>query len=134
MSEIVEKPIDLIAVQNAMLKQEQIKLEPKHTFGDGLYIRELFIPKGVMLVGKRHRHKTMNMLVKGKMTIYDENSSFEVEAPFMAESAEFTKKMGYAHEDSIWVNIHPTNETDLDKIEEEFIIKEEEYLALSEVV
>ena len=72
----------------------------------------------------------MNVLLKGKMTIHDENESFDIEAPWQGESSEYTKKAGYAHEDSIFLNIHVTNETDLDIIENEFIIKEDEYLQL----
>ena len=123
-----EYKIDLVAEEKIMLSGDNIILEPKHTFSPGLYIRELFIPKGAIVIGKRHRHNTMNMLVQGKVTLYDEHGEYEVTAPFMAESAEFTKKAVIAHEDSIWVNIHPTNETDLDKIEAEFIIPEQEYL------
>ena len=29
--------------------------------------------------------------------------------------------MAYIHEDTIWINAHPTTETDLDKIESMFI-------------
>lgn len=36
--------------------------------------------------------------------------------------------MAYIHEDAIFLNIHPTNERDLQKIEEEFIIPEEEFI------
>lgn len=110
---------------------DTVQLEERHTFAENMYIRELHIPKGVMLIGKRHRHKTMNMLVKGKMTIYDEHNTFDIEAPFYAESEAMTKKAGYAHEDSVFLNIHITNETDLDKLEKEFIITEEEFLAIS---
>lgn len=122
--------LDLVALEKSFPIEEHLDMEVKHTFAEGMYIRELFIPKGVLVVGKRHRKKTMNMLVKGKMTIYDEHKSFEVEAPFMAETEPFTKKCGFAHEDSIWVNIHVTNETDLDIIEKQFIIEESEYLEL----
>jgi len=122
--------MNLAKLEQSIQVQEQIDLETKHTFSPGLYIRELHIPKGVFIIGKRHRHKTMNMLIKGKMTIYDENETFEVEAPFIAESEAFTKKAGLAHEDSVWINIHATNETDLDIIEKEFIIDEEEFLQL----
>ncbi|MFP4086639.1 MAG: hypothetical protein ACLFUL_07585 [Desulfobacteraceae bacterium] len=48
-------------------------------------------------------------------------------APDIFVSPPFSKKMGYAHEDTVFVNVHPTKETDLEKIESEFIIKEEEY-------
>ena len=36
--------------------------------------------------------------------------------------------MAYIHKDTIFLNIHPTNKRDLQKIEEEFIIPEEEFI------
>jgi len=122
--------MELKQLEQEMKLVKQVELETKHTFTEGQYIRELFIPKGVLLVGKRHRHKTLNMLIKGKMTIHDENRSFDIEAPWYGESEALTKKAGFAHEDSIFLNIHVTNETDLDIIEKQFIIEEEEYLQL----
>lgn len=121
---------NLVQIEKDLAQLEQIDLITNHIFSDGVYMRELHIPKGTFIIGKRHKHKTINILTKGKMTIYDEDSTFEVSAPFTAVSEPYTKKAGYAHEDSIWVNIHPTNETDLDIIEEQFIITEEEFLKL----
>lgn len=124
---------ELIELENKLKGlEEDFELPVTHTFGEGMYIRTLEIPKDCLIVGKRHRHKTMNMLTKGKMTIYDEHSSFTVEAPFIAEAEAFTKKAGYAHEDSIWVNIHLTDSKDLEEIEEQVIIPEEEYQSLLE--
>lgn len=122
--------MNIAEIEKDLLNKEQTELDVIHTFGGGVYVRELHIPKGTIVVGKRHRKKTINMLIKGKMTIYDENSSFEVEAPFIKESLEFTKKAGIAHEDSIWINVHPTDSTDLEEIENEFIINEDEYKQL----
>jgi hypothetical protein len=34
------------------------------------------------------------------------------------------KRLAYAHEESIWATIHGTDETDVDKIEEQFIAKD----------
>lgn len=107
---------------------EEIQLNVVNTFSEGMYVRELHIPKGTLIEGKRHRKKTMNMLIKGHMTIYDGKETYEIHAPFIAESEAFIKKTGFAHEDSVWVNIHTTNSTDLDEIEAEFIISEEEYI------
>jgi hypothetical protein len=122
--------MELKRIEQMMMLENQVELETKHMFTEGQYIRELHIPKGTLLVGKRHRNKTLNMLIKGSMTIHDEHNSFDIKAPWYGESEALTKKAGYAHEDSIFLNIHVTNETDLDIIEKEFIITEEEYLQL----
>jgi hypothetical protein len=123
----------LIEIEKELMDLEQLDLKVDHIFQDGVYYRKLYIPAGTLLVGKRHRHATMNILAKGKMTIYDEFESFECEAGFTSVSDPLTKKAGYAHEDSIWINAHKTDETDVDKIEEEFIMDEKEYISLKEL-
>jgi len=123
---------EIVKLEKLLLKETHTEeFEVDHKFAEGMYIRQLIIPVGGLVVGKRHRHKTLNILLKGKMIIHDGNTSIEIEAPFMVESLPYTKKAGYALEDSIWCNIHVTNETDLDKIEKEFIIPEEEYQQLT---
>ena len=37
-----------------------------------------------------------------------------------------TKRIGYFHEDSTWITVHPTNETDLNLIEQQVIVPESE--------
>jgi len=102
----------------------------KHNFSKGVYVRELEIPKGTLIEGKRSREKCINMLIKGKMLVHDGTGIHEIEAPYIVEAQAFTKKVGFALEDSVWVNIHNTDSTDLDEIEKQVIISEEEYLML----
>lgn len=96
----------------------------KHTFGDGLYVRDLTIPKGSLVVGKIHKKRTLNLLLKGDITILTENGLKRIKAPHYFIAPPGNKKIGYTHEDTIWLNILATNETDLDKIEDEFIAKD----------
>ena len=123
---------DIIKLENAIKEYEQVDIQVLHNFTNDMYIRQAIIPKGMLIVGKRHRHETLNILLKGKMVIYDGNKTIEVEAPFIVVSKPYTKKAGLALEDSIWCNIHSTTSKDLEEIEKEFIIPEEEYDKLIE--
>ena len=42
------------------------------------------------------------------------------------KSAAGTKRIGYFHEDSSWVTVHPTDSTDLNVIEQEVIVQDHE--------
>ena len=109
---------------------DHIELEPEHYFADGLYARELFIPAGTTIVGKIHKTSYLNVLLKGKITISTDNGPETLEAPAIMVGSPNDKKGGYAHTDCVWLNIHGTKETDLEKIENEVITKD--YLAIDE--
>jgi len=103
----------------------------EHTFSGGVYVRQMFIPAGTLIVGKRHRHETCNILLRGELSVYlgDGKPVTHVCGPLIMTSEPMTRKIAYCHQDTVFLNIHPTTETDLDKIEKQFIITEPEYRA-----
>jgi len=106
----------------------QVELNVVHYFSKGLYARELHIPKGTVLTGHIHKTQNLNIMSAGDMTVLTEDGPIRVQAPFTIISPPGTKRAAYAHEDTVWTTIHPTDETDLTKIEEAFIVKTfEEY-------
>ena len=115
--------------EDFMRKFEQMELPVKHYFSEGVYGRELFIPKGTVLTGKIHKYSQLNIMSQGELSILTEDGVKRVRAPFTIVSPPGTKRIAYAHEDTLWTTIHGTRETDVDKIEEIFIAQtEEEYL------
>lgn len=116
-------------------KVEQIEAPLTHHFSKGVYARELFIPKGSIIVGKIHKYENLNILSSGELSIISVDGCFRVKAPFTVVSSPGVKRMAYAHEDSIWTTVHGTEETDVDKIEEIFIAKTyEDVPALNNVI
>lgn len=99
-----------------------------HHFAHGIYGRELFIPAGSLLTGKMHRYSTLNLLIKGEITVTTPDGLKRIHAPAIFTSPAGVKKIGYAHTDTIWVNVHPTKLTNLDDIEAKFIIPEKHQL------
>lgn len=94
----------------------------KHSFADGVYVREIFIPKGTVLTGKIHRHSHPNFLMSGEVIVVTEGGGREhLKAPQSIISEAGTKRAVLALEDTIWVTVHVTDETDLKKIED-FVI------------
>ncbi len=111
----------VIAFEDLMRKQPQVELKHKDHFSFGVYARELFIPKGVILTGKIHKFENLNVMTKGRMAVLIGDDVLEVEAPFVIVSPPGTKRIAMALEDTIWLTVHGTHEKDLDKIEEFFI-------------
>lgn len=116
------EPIDFDAVEAMMLEQEQLKCPVQHYFGPGIYIREVFLPAGTYVMGHAHKKPTMNILLKGKMAVMVNGEARVIEGPYIFNS-EPGRKLAYVMEDCVFQNLHATDETDLDKIEEIFIDK-----------
>ena len=106
-----------------------------HHFCAGLYARELAIPKGGIIVGKRHAKQNFFLLVKGDMTVSTNNGMRRITAPFMVVTQPGDKRVGYAHEDSITMNFHANEDdcTDLVLLENRYIVPEIGYEKMKQV-
>ncbi len=109
-----------------LLQQEQTELPVFHKFSDGVYIREMHAPRGAVVLGHLHRDECMNMMLKGKVLTIVNGKVEEFTAGFIGKSGAHTRKASIVIEDMIWATAHanPTNETDVEKLEEMFVIKD----------
>ncbi len=90
-----------------------------HTFAEGFYLREIFIPKGTVLTGAIHRFAHPNVLLSGEVIVVTEHGGREhLKAPLALISKAGTKRAVYAVEDTRWVTVHQTDSTDPEAIVE----------------
>ena len=121
-------------LEELMRQQEQVELKTEHFFSPGIYTRILHIPKGCLLTGKIHKQPILNIMTKGDISVLIGDEFKRIVAPFVIVSPAGSKKIGYAHEDTIWMGCHGTDEQDVKKIEEYFIAQnEQEYLEFCEL-
>ena len=105
---------------------ELIDVPVEHHFAPGVYMRQMDAKAGTLVVSKMHRTEHMNILLTGSLTVATENGIELLKAPVILKSMPGTKRIGYFHEDSTWITVHPTNETDLNLIEQQVIVPESE--------
>lgn len=109
--------------------QGRIELEIKDYFAHNMYAREMYVPKGILLVGKIHKYEHISIISKGDISILIDDKITRVQAPFTFVAPPGTKRIAYSHEDTIWTVMHSTIEKDVDQIENYFIAQDEkEYL------
>lgn len=108
-------------LEREMLRMEQLPIETHHHFAPGQYAREIVIPAGTLLTGKKHKTEHLNVVSKGEITVWTEDGMRRIKAPFTFVSKPGTKRVGLAHEETVWITIHATSETDLVKLEAELI-------------
>ena len=102
----------------------------KHTFADGIYVRQMDMNANSMVVGAIHNHLHVWFLLTGHLAVVTEDTTEEFIAPCYVLATPGSKRVIYAIEDSIFVNIHknPNNIKDIEKLELEIVSKTfEEY-------
>jgi hypothetical protein len=120
----------IFRLQEHLLTQESAldQCPVRHIFAPGCYAREMTIPKGIVIIGKIHRHRHVNIISKGKVRVATEFGIEQFEAPYTFVSEVGTKRAVFTLEETVWTTIHVTNETDLDKIEDYVIAKDYDML------
>ena len=105
---------------------ELIDVPVDHHFAPGVYMRQMNAKAGTLVVSKLHRTELMNILLTGSLTVATEDGIELLKAPLVIKSMPGTKRIGYFHEDSSWITVHPTRTTDLDLIEQQVIVPDDE--------
>jgi hypothetical protein len=98
---------------------EQQEFQVEHTLIEGVYTRKLLIPKGSVLIGKVHLKECVNIVAKGDISVLTESGCGRFQAGHVATSKAGIQKLGFAHEDTVFINCFRTDETDIQKIENE---------------
>jgi quercetin dioxygenase-like cupin family protein len=131
---VAERQQRACALEAAIRREcELIEGEVVNHFSHGVYGRELRIPAGSVVVGHIHKFTNMNVLLEGVMSVETDEGVKTVGPGFLVVSPPGTKRVAYAHTDCRWLTVHGTHETDVSRIESEFIVHtEHEYLAFCE--
>lgn len=118
---------DIEAFEAHMLTLPQVECPVEHIFGPGIYIRQVFMPAGTIVIGHSHKIPSLNMVLSGKLALLEDGVRREITAPYIFTSKE-GRKVAYVLEDCVFQNIYATEETDLDKLEEMCVEKSSAYM------
>lgn len=108
------------ALQDEIDNLPQVDCPVRHHFIDGLYAREITIPKGTVLVGAVHKKHSIVVLSSGALRLATDDGPVDVYAPFTMVCKPGAKNAAYAIETAVWTNFfaNPDDETDTDKLVE----------------
>lgn len=113
--------IEILEIE--LLKMDQVPCPVIHRFGPGIYIREVTVPAGTVAIGHYQKYEHMNVFLHGRVSMFnDDGSMTELCAP-MIFVGKPGRKIGYVHEDMVWLNIYSTNERDVETLEKTFLDK-----------
>jgi len=112
---LLSQKVDVLLSQMENLPQTDC--QTKHYFGPSIYIREVTMPAGSVVIGKPHKKEHMCVMLQGKMIIVDaDGNKKELVAPltFVGGAG---RKVAYIIETTVFQNILATDETDIDVLE-----------------
>jgi quercetin dioxygenase-like cupin family protein len=91
----------------------------KHSFSEGVYIREMLMEEGGIVIGKLHKYSHTWFLMKGEIMVATDLGTETYTAPCYVNAPAGAKRVIYAIEDSVFINVHPNpkNITNIEELE-----------------
>jgi quercetin dioxygenase-like cupin family protein len=106
------------ALQAAMLELPQYEPPTEHVFHGGMYCRQVKIPAGCTIVGKKHKQDHLFMIVSGEVCIVDDGQTQTLVAPAVLKSKIGVKRAIHAVTDTVFLTVHATEAVDVEQAEE----------------
>ena len=92
----------------------------KHHLENGLYTREVFMPKGHLCVSFIHKQTHPGFFLSGEMSVLMDTGEIKrMKAPMKVITEIGTQRIGYMHEDCVWVCVYRTDKETIEEAEEE---------------
>lgn len=112
-----------------------IQCPVKHTFADGMYIREIFMPAGSVVTSMIHKTTHPYFIMQGAVSVYSENDGEQyLEAGHRGITTPNTRRILLIHEDCIWITCHACKDGEtVDEIEARIIEPHDNKLIDSDV-
>ena len=116
----------IVDLEHAMKQMHDLRIECEvtHYFAPGIYMRQVLIPKGATVVGKIHKTEHLNILSQGQLIVWTEDGMKHLKASTVIKSQPGMKRVGHALSDAVWITVHhnPSNEQDVDKLEDLLVV------------
>jgi quercetin dioxygenase-like cupin family protein len=113
-------------ITEKFLEHPQVECPVTHNFAPEIYVREIFMPAGTVVIGHKHLTEHFNVILKGKCRVMIGDELKELTAPCTFVSGAGSQKVVNVLEDCIWQTVHsnPDNETDVDTLENRYVTKD----------
>ena len=128
------------AIEEQLLNFPQVECPLKHNFAPGVYMREITMPAGSLIIGHEHLTEHFNVVLTGKARVMIDGVIEDLIAPCYFISKPNVRKVLYILEEMKFATIHPTEETSVDVLESTLVrksncfIKHEEAIKLLESI
>ena len=109
--------------EKIILNEDQVECPVYHSFGPNIYMREVHIKAGTFAIGHHQNFEHVNIFVKGKVRMLNDDGTVTVLTAPMLFIGKPGRKVGFAIEDIIWVNVYSETDQDVEKLEAKLLTK-----------
>lgn len=92
-----------------------------HRFTPGLYIREITMPAGAIIVSRVHRTEHPYVVSKGTVHVLTATGWQKIDGPFTGITKAGTRRVLYVEAETVWTTFHVTKLTDPAEIDAEIL-------------
>ena len=92
----------------------QTAIPVKNGNANGMYTREILIPKDTFLTGRVHLFDYVDIMLSGDITVLTDEGFKRFRGANIFDGKAGRKRAGYAHEDTRWITVHRVDISDGD--------------------
>jgi hypothetical protein len=122
-----ENDAALDELEALMIKEgEAVECPIVHLFTDGMYVRQMFVPKGSLITSRIHKTEHPYTVSLGALAVSIDGGEWDhIVAPHTGITIPGTRRVAYILEDCIWTTYHPVKEmkSEFNNLSEEEIEK-----------
>ena len=119
--ELLQKTLINSESDKVFVDKESLKVAPiKHSFSDQLYMRQMKMPSGSLIVSAMHHTDHFWFLMTGRILVTTNGETIEHIAPCFEKSLKGAKRLIECIEECVFINVHknPTNTRKIKEIEQ----------------
>lgn len=109
---------EVIELERHVLAAPQVDLRTEHALCGGVYARTIHIPAGTVLTGALHKKDHINIVI-GDITVTTDSGPLRLTGHHVLPVKAGSRRAGFAHADTTWTTVFPTELTDIEAIEDE---------------
>ena len=117
------------AAKQALMQMRPAKLTEQEYICNGVYVRVLIIPKGTTVGGAKHLTEHLAIIASGECYVTDFTGKYHYKGFNVFTSPAGVERVAHMVEDTVWITVHHTHETDLEKITELLVDTPRKHLA-----
>ncbi len=96
----------IMALEDEWKKYPQLDIPVTHRYTDGIYAREITIPKDTFLTGRIYKYDHFDVMISGDITASGDEGIKRLTGYNVFSGKKGKKRAGYAHEETKWITFH----------------------------